>query len=127
MDALMALLLILPAVCGANDLASAARELSDSARAAGLSRLAVAPFDPLGGEDRAEGALLSESLTTELVRAGAVRVIERVRFGESPSEGIVAGDFGSSGEETWVYARLIDSRTGVILAAVERKIARHWI
>lgn len=143
-------LLVLPAVCGANDFTSLAKDLSRSARNAGLSRVSVLPFVPADGSDARGGWDLSERLTTEVVHAGAVRVVERPLLGKileeerlartgildqsSPSalgnvariEGIITGTFVSSGNETVLNARLIDAETGVVLAAAERAVSRQW-
>lgn len=124
------------------------RELADAARAAGLNRVAVSRLDSARGADKGEGALLTERLTTALVRSGKVQAVERsllpklmeerslARTGAleadgsegarlSRVDGIVMGTFRSSGNVVRLVLRVVDSRTGVIVGAVEGELERE--
>lgn len=124
------------------------RELADAARKAGLNRVAVSRLDSSRGDDRAEGALLTERLTTALVRSGKVQAVERsllpklmeerslARTGalEKGSDqtsrlarvdGIVMGTYRSSGRIVRVALRVVDYKTGVIVGAVEGELERE--
>lgn len=124
------------------------RELADAARAAGLKRVAVSRLDSSRGTDNGEGALLTERLTTALVRSGKVQAVERTllpklmeerslaRTGAleadgsegsrlSRVDGIVMGTYRSSGKVVRLVLRVVDSRTGVIVGAVEGELERE--
>lgn len=124
------------------------RELADAARAAGLNRVAVSRIDPARGADKGEGALLTERLTTALVRSGKVQAVERsllpklmeerslARTGAleadgsessrlSRVDGVVMGTYRSSGKVVRLVLRIVDSRTGVIVGAVEGELERE--
>lgn len=124
------------------------RELADAARAAGLKRVAVARLDSARGADTGEGALLTERLTTALVRSGKVQAVERsmlpklmeerslARTGAleadgsesarlSRVDGIVMGTYRSSGKIVRLVLRVVDSRSGVIVGAVEGELERE--
>lgn len=124
------------------------RELADAARAAGLKRVAVSKLDSSRGADNGEGALLTERLTTALVRSGKVQAVERTllpklmeerslaRTGAleadgaegqrlSRVDGIVMGTFRSSGKVVRLVLRVVDARSGVIVGAVEGELERE--
>lgn len=124
------------------------RELADAARAAGLKRVAVSRLDSSRGDDGAEGALLTERLTTALVRSGKVQAVERsllpklmeerslARTGALEKDadqgsrlarvdGIVMGTYRSSGKIVRVALRVVDYKTGVIVGAVEGELERE--
>lgn len=129
---------------------SMAKELSKGARQAGLKRVAVLPFVPADGGAPAGGWNISEKLTTQVVNAGRVQVVERSllkklleeqdlgrtgalaqpllkRLGQVFAvDGVVTGSFVDAGGDVVVQARLIDVETGVILAASESRIPRDW-
>lgn len=144
-------LLLLAAAAGparADAMRGLGRELADAARSAGLKRVAVSRLDSARGDDRAEGAILTERLTTALVRTGKVQAVERsllpklmeerslARTGalENDStggsrlasvDGIVMGTYRSSGKVVRLALRVVDSRTGVIVGAVEGELERE--
>lgn len=124
------------------------RELADAARAAGLKRIAVSKLDSSRGSDNGEGSLLTERLTTALVRSGKVQAVERsllpklmeerslARTGAleadgsegarlSRVDGIVMGTYRASGKIVKLVLRVVDSRTGVIVGAVEGELERE--
>jgi hypothetical protein len=124
------------------------RELADAARAAGLHRVAVSRLDSSRGGDNAEGTLLTERLTTALVRSGKVQAVERsllpklmeerslARTGALVTDstegsrlarvdGIVMGTYRSSGKTVKLVLRVVDYRTGVIVGAVEGELERE--
>lgn len=127
-----------------------ARELAGQARGAGVSRVAVLPFEPADGGSVRDGWNISEKLVTQLVRTGKVQALERSmlralmdehKLGLSgaldpaklrklgrvlSAEGIVTGSFVTIGREVVVNARLINTETGVIVAASERRAPRDW-
>ncbi|MBI2385339.1 MAG: hypothetical protein HYV14_04915 [Elusimicrobia bacterium] len=124
------------------------RELADAARAAGLNRVAVSRLDSSRGSDNGEGALLTERLTTALVRSGKVQAVERSllpklmeerslgRTGALEPEaadgsrlarvdGVVMGTYRSSGKVVRLVLRIVDYKTGVIVGAVEGELERE--
>jgi hypothetical protein len=124
------------------------RELGDAARAAGLRRVAVSKLDCSRGADSGEGALLTERLTTALVRSGRVQAVERSMLpkimeerslartgalepdggeggGLSRVDGIVMGTYRASGKVVRLVLRVVDARTGVIVGAVEGELERE--
>jgi len=124
------------------------RELADAARAAGLNRVAVSRIDSSRGSDNGEGALLTERLTTALVRSGKVQAVERSLLpklmeerslgrtgalepaaagGERLSrvDGVVMGTYRASGKVVRLVLRVVDYRTGVIVGAVEGELERE--
>jgi TolB-like protein len=126
-----------------------AKELSRGARQAGISRVAVLPFEPVAGGASREGWRISEDLTTQFVRAGRIQTVERsllkklmdehslARTGlmEASSvkklgavfavDGIVSGSFVTLGRHVKVNARLIQVETGLIVAACEAEADRE--
>lgn len=150
MKRLIALALLLAAEqAAARGLDSLARELGSAGRRRGLSRVAVLPFTPADASSPADGRVLSERLTTRLVRDGRVGVVERSsllrrladeqnlartglvdglrRLGKLHSiDALVAGTFVTRGGRLSVEARLLDVRTGAILAAGEAMSERDW-
>lgn len=127
-----------------------ARDLASEAKAAGIGRVAVMPFQAFGGASERDGWNISEKLVTQLAKTGKVRTLERsmlARLFEEHSlgragafdpatlrklgkilsaEAVVAGSFTASGKDVMVNARLIDVETGVIIAASERRAERDW-
>lgn len=127
-----------------------ARELAAEARRAGVARVAVMPFEPADGGSPRDGWNISEKIVTQLVRTGKVQALERSmlrallseqRLGQTgaldpatlkrigrvlSADGIVTGSFVTIGREVVVNARLINTETGVIVAASERKAGRDW-
>ena len=127
-----------------------ARDLASEAKKAGVSRVAVMPFEAADGSSSRDGWNISEKLVTQLVRTGKVQTLERSmlkalmdehRLGRSgaldpatlrklgrvlSAEGIVTGSFVTVGREVVVNARLVNVETGVIIAASERRADRDW-
>lgn len=127
-----------------------ARDLASEAKKAGVSRVAVMPFEGADGSSARDGWNISEKLVTQLVRTGKVQTLERSmlkalmeehQLGRTgaldpatlrklgrvlSAEGIVTGSFVTVGREVVVNARLINVETGVILAASERRAEREW-
>ncbi|MEW6582939.1 MAG: FlgO family outer membrane protein [Actinomycetota bacterium] len=127
-----------------------ARELASQAKRAGVMRVAVLPFEPADGGSPRDGWNISEKLVTQLVRTGKVQALERSmlrallseqRLGQTgaldpatlkrigrvlSADGIVTGSFTTIGREVEVNARLINTETGVIVAASERRAGRDW-
>lgn len=127
-----------------------ARELASEAKKAGVSRVAVMPFEAADGSSSRDGWNISEKLVTQLVRTGKVQALERSmlkalmdehQLGRTgaldpatlrklgrvlSAEAIVTGSFITVGREVVVNARLINTETGVILAADERRAERDW-
>ncbi|MBI4348419.1 MAG: hypothetical protein HY553_16370 [Elusimicrobia bacterium] len=127
-----------------------AKELSRAAERAGIARVAVVPFTSAEAAGEREGWTIAEKLTTQLVRVGRVRTIERSLLGKVMEElklgrtgllrssglkragevlavdAIVTGTFVPLGNQATVAARLIEVETGAIIAAVERRADREW-
>lgn len=127
-----------------------AKELSRNAQKQGIARVAVLPFEPLDGSSSRDGWTIAEKLTTQLVRAGRVKAVERSllrkvldeqslsrtglmeataakRLGAVFSvDGIVTGSFVTLGSRVVINARLIDVETGLIVHACESAVDREW-
>lgn len=127
-----------------------ARDLATEAKKAGVSRVAVMPFEPADGGSARDGWNISEKLVTQLVRTGKVQTLERSmlktlmdehQLGRTgaldpatlrklgrvlSAEAIITGSFTTIGREVVVNARLINTETGVIVAACERRAERDW-
>lgn len=123
-----------------------ASRVSAAARRAGVSRVAVLAFEARGGAGEREGQELADELTGEVVRAGKVKVVERSRLSavmserrlgfsgataEGPSEvrlaaadAVVTGSYERVAGTLRVSARLVNARTGEILAATEESFDR---
>lgn len=146
---LLAALLAAPAA-RADGFQKMARDLAAEAKKAGVSRVAVMPFEPADGGSARDGWNISEKLVTQLVRTGKVQTLERSmlktlmnehQLGRTgaldpvtlrklgkvlAAEGIVTGSFVTIGREVVINARLVNVETGVILAASERRAERDW-
>jgi TolB-like protein len=127
-----------------------AKELARSAQRQGIARVAVLPFEPVDSSSSREGWTIAEKLTTQLVRAGQVKAVERSllrkildeqslsrtgllesaatkRLGAVFSvDGIITGSFVTLGNRVAVNARLIDVETGLIVHACEATVDREW-
>ncbi|MBI5239408.1 MAG: hypothetical protein HY926_02970 [Elusimicrobia bacterium] len=125
-----------------------ARDLSRAARRAGIRTVAVAPFQSADGAESREGWFIAEELSTDLVRAGRLRVVERNllgalfdeerlartgALGQRPprlsgglvaADGIVTGSYASVGGKLRVEARLVDAASGLVVAAARERAAR---
>jgi TolB-like protein len=128
---------------------SLAQELSEGARKADMTRVAVLPFEPVDGSKSREGWSIAENLTTQLVRAGRIQTIERsllkklidehslARTGliEAASvkklgavlavDGIISGSFVTMGRRVKVNARVVRVETGLIVSACEAEYDRE--
>lgn len=137
--------------CSANGFKGMAKELARAALKAKIDRVAVLPFIAAGSGASGDGWNISEKLITQLVQTGKVQAVERSllrnlmdehhlaqtgavdqttvkKLGRIFSaEGIVTGSFVAIGREAVVNARLINVETGVIIAAVERRVDREWL
>lgn len=127
-----------------------AKELARAAERAGIRSVAVVSFEPADLSNPREGWTIAEKLTTQIVRQKRVQAVERnlIRkvmqeqfLGETgavePSklpgigrllavDALITGSFVGAGNEAVVAARLIDAKSGAILAAVERRTERDW-
>ena len=127
-----------------------ARDLASQAKKAGISRVVVMPFEAADGGSPRDGWNISEKVLTQLVRTGKVQTLERTmlktlmeehqlgRTGALDSatmrklgkmlaaEGIIVGSFVGLGREVEINARLINTETGVIIAASQRRADRDW-
>lgn len=127
-----------------------ARDLAAAAKEAGVTRVAVMPFEAFDGGSARDGWNISEKLVTQLVKTGKVQALERSRlqtlFEEHSlgragaldpktlremgkvvsAEAMIVGSFTTDDRELVVNARLIDVETGVIIAASERRADRDW-
>lgn len=125
-----------------------AKDFSRAALEAGLERVAVLSFAPADGSSRAEGAGLTERLTTELARLGKVVVVERGMLdslmrehylGASgaldarslagvgrllQAQAVVTGSFSTLGNTVELDARIVRVETGAVLAARTDTIER---
>ncbi len=151
MNAMMILTAMLAALpAHADGYKAMARDLAADAKKAGVSRVAVMPFEAADGSSSRDGWNISEKLVTQLVRTGKVQTLERSmlkalmdehRLGRTgaldpatlrklghvlSAEGIITGSFVTIGREVVVNARLINVETGVIVAASERRADRDW-
>ncbi len=137
-----------PASCMADEFKALAVELSQAAASSGVRSLAVLPFAPSDESPAQEGLSIADRLLTQIVRGGKVLAVERSmlrrvleehhlaqtgiadaglikKIGEIvPVGAVITGSFGNSMEETVIEARLIDVKSGIILAAAERKVER---
>lgn len=146
-----ALLLLVSAApaARADEMRSLARELAGAARAAGLRRVAVTSLEPWRGEERGEGALLTERLTTALARSGKVQTVERrllpklmeerslqrtgaLEKGAGAGAGrlarvdaLVTGTYHLAGGKVRLLARVVDAESGVIVGAAEAEFERE--
>ncbi len=147
--ALAVLIASMPAPCAADGFGALARELGRAAAAAGIRSLAVLPFAPGDASPPKEGVNIADKLLTRIVRGGKVQAVERSmlrriveehhlartgipdaglikQIGEIvPVGAVITGSFVNSGEETVLQARLINVKTGIILAAAERRVDRE--
>ena len=129
---------------------SIARDLASQAKKAGVSRVVVMPFEAADGGSPRDGWNISEKILTQLVRTGKVQTLERTmlkalmeehqlgrtgaldsltlrKLGKMLSaEGIIVGSFVGLGREVEINARLINTETGVIIAASQRRADRDW-
>lgn len=139
-------LAVLPGLArAAEPLAGLAGRVGAAARRAHLARVAVLPLESrsLGGER--DGERLADLLTERLVAGGEVRVVERSRLpdvmaerrlgavgatasaeasapGLAAADAVVAGSFVRGEGRMRASVRLVNARTGEIVAAVEETL-----
>jgi len=125
-----------------------ARALADAATVAGIERAAVLPFTALDGADPAFGRIVAEELSVYLSSrldvatpaSGAAGLnIDTLAVAETASfdipalqslaenlgaQGLIAGSLIDSGGALHAFARLIDARTGAILASEKLKLRK---
>lgn len=142
---LISVIVALAATASAGDgFSSLARTLDVGARRAGVGTVAVLPFIPVTRGTAGRGQILAERLTTALVHRGKISVAERTLLGRvleerrldqtgaisgMPEDGplpaveaVVTGTFSDSKDGAIVSARLVDLRSGTILAAAEHRV-----
>lgn len=127
-----------------------AKEFSRGARKAGIERVAVLPLTPTDGSDPGAGWSIAERITTQLVRGGRVKAVERGLLRQIMEEhylgktgiidqaalrqvgkilsvdAVVTGTFVSRGRKLAANIRLVHVESGLILAACERTVEREW-
>lgn len=127
-----------------------ANEITKAAKKAGMERVAVLSFVPADGGSSNDGWNIAEKLTTQVVRAGQVRTVERALLAKLMEEhhlgrtgileqatlkklskvfsveGVITGSFVTLGSDVVIQVRLIDIETGVIVMASEGRTAREW-
>lgn len=142
--------ILLASTAHADGFKAMAKDLASEAKRAGVVRVAVMPFESADGASARDGWNISEKLVTQLVLTGKVQTLERSmlkalmeehQLGRTgafdpatlrklgkvlAAEAIVAGSFVTLGREVVINARLINTETGVILAASERRAEREW-
>lgn len=125
--------------------------LSRAAKARGRSRVAILPFQVIGGKGSTSGRIVSERLIAPLMAEGGVQVVERamlesvMREQQLQFSGVVdAASVKQIGkilnvdavitgtvvalkdDRVEINARLIDSESAMVLFATETKVERDW-
>jgi TolB-like protein len=150
LKALAVAILILAEPARADGFSVLGKELSNAAVKSGMHLVVILPFSPADSSSAKDGRIISERLTTQVVSNGDIRAVERTLLSRlmaerrlesngmfdrselkeighvAAAEGIITGSFFASGQEVSVQARLIDVETGVILAALERRVEKDW-
>ena len=143
LQSLFFLLMTIP--CAAGPFMGIAQDISKQALHLGVKRIAILPFEAVDGSNLNEGREISEKVTTRFVRLGKIAVIERPLLKKVLNEqalsdtgavnpdqlkaigriasvdAIITGSYESDGETLTMDARLINTETGVIMAASEKK------
>jgi TolB-like protein len=114
------------ASAGAESLSRAARSLSAASRAAGVETVAVASFHVDEDGDLGAGREAAERFVTSLAQDHRLVLLEREALpalagarGLRAAAAILTGDVYARGARRRVLARIIDARTGVIVAAAQ--------
>ena len=149
-SAAFALLLAAPsAYCG--DFDKLASQLSRAAKSHGRSRVAILPFQVIGGKGSTSGRIVSERLVSPLMAAGDVEVVERAMLESVMHEqqlqfsgavdarsvkeigkilnvdAVITGTvIALKDERVEVNARLIDTESAKVLFAAETKVEQDW-
>ena len=138
-------------LCGsaaADGFKSMAREFSRAAARERLTSVAVLPLVASDTSDPAYGRVISEKLVTELVRDARVRVVERARLDKLLDEqrldlsgaiapggewkgqvlavqALVVGAFASAGTDIVFNVRVVEVKSGMVLAARAGRVPRE--
>lgn len=148
-QALSALALCVAAHAGEYDRLAA--ELARAARAKGVKRVAVLPFEGVSSGDARAGRLVAERLVAPLSDEPGLVVVERTLLESVMSEqrlqgsglvdaralrelgrlldadAVVAGAVaGLRGDRAEIYARLIEAESGRVLGAATARVERDW-
>jgi TolB-like protein len=148
-SAVFALLLAVP--CHAGDFDKLASQLSSAAKAHGRSRVAILPFQVIGGKGSTSGRIVSERLVSPLMAAGEVEVVERSMLESVMHEqqlqfsgvvdarsvkeigkilnvdAVITGTvIALKDDRVEVNARLIDTESAKVLFAAETKVEQDW-
>jgi len=148
---LTALLLALAAVADAGDYDRIAAPLARVARSHGRARLAVLPFQEVGGKGSTTGRIISERLIGPLAAAEGLEVVERTMLDGVMKEqrlqvsgvvdqrslkelgrvlgvdAIVTGTaIALKDDRVEVVARLIDAETARVLGVAESRVEKDW-
>ena len=137
--------LFMNAPCMAGAFMGIAKDISEQALHLGVKKIAVLPFEAIDGSNLDEGREISEKMTTRFVRLRKIAVIERPLLKKVLDEqalsdtgainpdqikaigriasvdAIITGSYESDGETLTIDARLINTETGVIMAASEKQ------
>ena len=149
-SAAFALLLAAPSAM-AGDFDKLAAQLAAGAKAHGRSRIAILPFQVIGGKGSTSGRIVSERLVGPLMAGGGVEVIERAMLESVMREqqlqfsgvvdaksvkeigkilnvdAVVTGTvIALKDDRVEVNARLIDAESAKILFAAEIKVEQDW-
>ena len=149
-SAAIALLLAVPCAHG-GDFDKLASQLSRAAKARGRSRVAILPFQVIGGKGSTSGRIVSERLVGPLMAAGDIEVVERamlesvMREQQLQFSGVVDAksvkELGKilnvdavitgtvialKDDRVEVNARLIDTESAKVLFASETKVEQDW-
>ncbi|MFI5363431.1 MAG: FlgO family outer membrane protein [Elusimicrobiota bacterium] len=144
-------LLLVASGARAGDFDKLASQLAAGAKAHGRSRIAILPFQVIGGKGSTSGRIVSERLLSPLMAGGVVEVVERsmlesvMREQQLQFSGVVDAksvkEIGKilnvdavitgtvialKDDRVEVNARLIDAESAKILFAAETKIEQDW-
>ena len=144
-------LLLVASSAGAGDFDKLASQLAAGAKAHGRSRIAILPFQVIGGKGSTSGRIVSERLVGPLMAGGVVEVVERAMLESVMREqqlqfsgvvdaksvkeigkilnvdAVVTGTvIALKDDRVEVNARLIDAESAKILFAAETKVEQDW-
>ncbi|MFI5363524.1 MAG: FlgO family outer membrane protein [Elusimicrobiota bacterium] len=145
-----ALLLAAPSAFG-GDFDKLAGQLSRAAKSHGRSRVAILPFQVIGGRGTTSGRIVSERLVGPLMSGGDVEVVERsmletvmreqqLQFSGAVDarsvkelgkilnvDAVITGTvIALKNDRVEVNARLIDAESAKVLFAAETKVEKDW-
>ncbi len=135
----------------AGDFDKIAAQLANGAKAHGRSRIAILPFQVIGGKGSTSGRIISERLVAPMMNGGEVEVVERamlesvMREQQLQFSGVVDArsmkEIGKilnvdavitgtvvalKDDRVEVNARLIDAQSAMVLIAAETKVEQDW-